>query len=630
MKKILFLLSLPLFVVAQPTIVESKIEAVTVYSSGALVERTANVLLTQGKNELIFRGLAEVLDKNSIQLSTSENLPIQSIIHQMSTFYSRKEEVEKIKQLNDQLSELASKLRIEKNNLKVYEREEEMLMKNQVVGGTYSGLKAADLKESVAFYRERMQEILMRQLTIQDIIKKHENDIKVLNGQLTIIQNSETVKSSEIVVVLESSQTKKLDFRLMYFVENAAWKPEYDVMVKDVSSPIQLRYKAAIYQYSGEDWNNVQLTLSNALPKKKGIAPELKTWFWGVTNDYSDYINMGDVTAIVNNQVTGTVRDASDNSPLPGVTIRINGTSLGTQTDVNGFYRLTIPPDLIGKKPVISYSYIGMVTQEYPFNKNVMDVQLNADEQSLQEVVVVGYGVQKKKEVTAAATVLQGRVAGLNIKSVEIKRLAKETDGITSQEFSLNQKYSVLSNGKTYTAELKELQIPAEFEYRAIPKIDLDAFLTARIIEWGQFNLLKGDMNLIVEGRYIGKSTLDVSNEDTLTISLGRDKSVLIKRSKVKTYQKKQVIGTSKVDNYAYEIDIRNLKKHPISISIEDQFPVSQYKQVEVFDKQAENAIETAETGKLTWKMVIPPNESKKLPFKFSVKYPKNEIVEVN
>ena len=130
----------------------------------------------------------------------------------------------------------------------------------------------------------------------------------------------------------------------------------------------------------------------------------------------------------VSKSVTGTVTDETD-KPLPGVSIKVKGTGTGTVTDINGKYSITIP----NEGTTLVFSYIGYLQQEVIVNsQTVVNIQLKAAPSSLNEVVVIGYGQQRKGDVTsAAATVkaenfvtgpvtdaaelLKGKVAGLAI-----------------------------------------------------------------------------------------------------------------------------------------------------------------------------------------------------------------------
>ncbi len=99
--------------------------------------------------------------------------------------------------------------------------------------------------------------------------------------------------------------------------------------------------------------------------------------------------------------LTGRVTDSKDGSPMAGVTVSVKGTTVSTQTDVNGNYSLTVPAD----SKVLVFSYVGFGSEEVSVrNSNSVNLAMTSEERKLQEVVVVGYGTQKKKSVTAAIT----------------------------------------------------------------------------------------------------------------------------------------------------------------------------------------------------------------------------------
>ena len=127
-------------------------------------------------------------------------------------------------------------------------------------------------------------------------------------------------------------------------------------------------------------------------------------------------------------QLSGKVTDP-DGAPIPGVNILVKGTTLGTTTDVNGEYVLNVE----GSDPVLVFSFIGYASQEIPVNnRSVIDVNLDADTQVLEEVVVVGYGTLQKRDLTGAVSqvkatqlenenpnavqdILRGNIAGLKV-----------------------------------------------------------------------------------------------------------------------------------------------------------------------------------------------------------------------
>jgi len=107
--------------------------------------------------------------------------------------------------------------------------------------------------------------------------------------------------------------------------------------------------------------------------------------------------------------IKGTVKDARDGSPVIGVTISVKGKSIGTQTNAEGHYSLNVPDP----KGTLVFSFIGFLTKEEPINgRNAIDVNLEEDKKKLEEVVVVGYGQQKKKDIT-------GSISSVSAKAIQ-------------------------------------------------------------------------------------------------------------------------------------------------------------------------------------------------------------------
>lgn len=113
--------------------------------------------------------------------------------------------------------------------------------------------------------------------------------------------------------------------------------------------------------------------------------------------------------------VQGTVKSAADGSTLPGVSILLKGTITGTVTDINGHYSLTVP-----QKGTLVFSYVGFKSQEIPIaNQKVINVKLVPQSIGLNQLIVVGYGVQKKKLVTGAISTIGAKdIKGTSITQV--------------------------------------------------------------------------------------------------------------------------------------------------------------------------------------------------------------------
>jgi uncharacterized protein (TIGR02231 family) len=201
----------------------------------------------------------------------------------------------------------------------------------------------------------------------------------------------------------------------------------------------------------------------------------------------------------------------------------------------------------------------------------------------------------------------------------------------TAITFELATAYTVINDGKNRAVDMKQEEIPATFKYFAVPKRSKKAFLMAHISNWLDYNLMDGEVNLYFEGTYTGKTAFSLANaSDTLNLSLGHDKSIAINRTLVKEFSRKQMLTDKKSAASTYEISVRNNKKFPIHIVVEDQLPLSNDKEITIEDTQYEGASLDEATGQVTWKLDIAPGKEQKQKLSYTVKYPKSYKVQIN
>ncbi|HRH67413.1 MAG TPA: DUF4139 domain-containing protein [Bacteroidia bacterium] len=197
-----------------------------------------------------------------------------------------------------------------------------------------------------------------------------------------------------------------------------------------------------------------------------------------------------------------------------------------------------------------------------------------------------------------------------------------------STDFEIQIPYSVPSDSKQYTVDIQSHELPASFTYYAAPKIDKDAFLMARITGWENLNLLAGKTNVYFEGSFVGESSVDPrSANDTLDLSLGRDKTIIILREKQKDLNSSKFVGGNIVKELNYEITVRNGKKQPIQITLEDQVPVTRNSDIKINVQEYSSGNYSEDNGKITWKLNIAPAGVEKRKLNFTVKYPKDKVI---
>lgn len=200
--------------------------------------------------------------------------------------------------------------------------------------------------------------------------------------------------------------------------------------------------------------------------------------------------------------------------------------------------------------------------------------------------------------------------------------------GETTITFDIAIPYSIPSDGKVQTVEIQRMTAPAVYKYVTLPKLAQHAYLTANITDWAKLSLQAGEATLYFENSYVGKSNLDVNQlSDTLTLSLGTDNSILVKREKRQDYTSKKVIGSNKTENYSFLLTIRNNKSTAIRITLQDQIPVSSNSGITVEAIEISGGRHNIQTGELKWDLELKAQETKQIVLTYSVKYPKDKSV---
>lgn len=514
--------------------VESQITDVTVFLSQAQVTREVKSRVDAGKTELVISGLTSQLDPTSVQVSGKGSFTILGIRHQQN-YLNEFNVPDKLKLLKDSLENYQKQLTIEQSQKEILNKEEQMLLSNQKIGGTSQNLTVNELKAMADFYRSRLGDVLTSKVKQDEKIKKINNHIVRLQRQINFENELYSRNTSEIVVSVSASAATSASLEVSYIVSNAGWNPVYDLRAMNTKNPVQLAYRANVYQSTGEMWKNVKLKLSTANPNQGGLKPELFPWFL-------DFYN-----------------------------------------------------------PVA-----------YEYRKRSLGKAMPAASE-LNEIVVTADDLERER-----------RSMGFSATKIETTSIQTSLN----TEFEIPLPYTVESSSKPTLVDIKNHEMKAIYNYSTVPKLDTDAFLIAKATGWEDFDLLPGEANIFFEGTYVGKTFIDPNNiQDTLSVSLGRDTRIVVKREELKDLTTKRVIGSNQREEHVWEISVRNTKSESVKITVEDQMPISKNSQIEVNPLDTGGSRFDEKTGKMVWSLTLQPNETRKMGFRYEVKYPKDKQV---
>ncbi len=600
----------------------STIEDVTVYLTGARIKRTADVSLKPGTNEILLHDLSPTINENSIQISGLKNVSILSINFGIDYLEKRKTS-EELTALQKQLEQLLLEKNKLENIITGLGQEKKLLENNQRIASTTESLSLEKVKEISAYYRDRAIEIQNETYTHTQKIDRLSDEISAITQQIDKLDDDTKEQRGEIKVKLDAPVATTLSLVIQYNVTQAGWFPLYDIKSQSIKDPIKMAYKANVYQQTGTPWNNVNITLSTGDPNtnniKPNVSPKYLNFSYGSNRQQNAIKRYGYQYNPTVKTINGIVLD-DGGLPLPGVNVIEKGTSNGTQTDFDGRYTLEVAD---GRE--LSFSYIGFSSQSLPIYSSVMNISLEEDTSVLDEVVIAGYstsGSSGRYSPRSSYTRKKEKKEYYN-EVVEVKE-----EGITNTRFKIKKKYSIPSNADITIIEIDNFEIRTDYNHYVAPELNENVFLTAKLANWEQFNLLAGEANIYFEGSYAGKTNIDpLHTTDTLTVSLGVDPNIVVKREQLKNFKSKNFTGNSKIVNRAYKITIKNNKKSNINITVEDRIPVSQNKDIKLDEVQTDQAVYDSKKGIMTWKLDVQANQKLEKQFSYQVKHPRSRRI---
>ncbi len=683
----LFLALCPLLTFGNDTKTPSVITAVTVYLNGANITRTAQCSLPEGTSEITLTGLSTEIDESSIQLSGLRSVSILSMSYDLN-FNPIPIATTVSDPLLDRLERIALEIAALKNNIAGLEEEERVIQANREVSARNQALSLEKIKEIGAYYRQRITAIKNEIFSANLSVKKLDQETRALQKQLAELNNAPEQERGEINITFDAPVATSLDLEISYQVQGAGWIPNYDITSNKIDTPLSLKYKAHVYQKTGNDWDNVTITLSTGNPNINMAKPNLGAKYLNFTNGYQNTVpRAAKKKKYVYNpsvrKVTGTVVDESG-APLPGATVLIKGTSEGTQTDFDGHFSLSVQK---GQELVVSY--LGFHNEELPIYSSVMNIRLDESASQLDEVIVTGYGKSQSERFSSVVgfeQALAGRVSGVAIRGassvgreqtplyvvdgvvvegfmegdidsdtiqavetltganartiygsrgsngVVVITTKKSTveDTLTNTKFVIKKPYSIASDGDIVAIEINTFQLDAKYEYFAAPIVNEHVFLTSTFQNWEKYKLLPGEASIYFKGSYAGKTTIDpYTTKKEMTVSLGIEQNITVTRKQRKNFKAKSFTGSNRILNRAYDITVKNNTSAPIDLKLVDRIPISQNKDIKVSEVTTHTAAYDTKKGLLAWKLQLSPQQSKTEGFSFQVKYPKYKRISI-
>lgn len=267
--------------------VKSDINNLTLFLTGAEAIRTATVNLKKGRNKLIYTGVSSVIDQKSIQFNADQPYELVSVSSEMDYFSPLNQNI-RIKELKDSLLILEAKVKTLKDEKNAYQSEKQLLEYNKNIKGEQAGLSVEELQNMADFYRKRMMEINKKTTYYNDEINTLNKLIPNYRLQIQELNSQSSAHSNQIIVILDLISSTTLKTNIKYIVSNCGWQANYDLLATELTNKITLKYKAKVYNNTGNNWDNVSIILSSANPDKTASAPTLTPWVISNSNNFKN------------------------------------------------------------------------------------------------------------------------------------------------------------------------------------------------------------------------------------------------------------------------------------------------------------------------------------------------------
>jgi TonB-dependent SusC/RagA subfamily outer membrane receptor len=574
--------------------IKSKVSNVTVYSSGAQIERTATFDIQQGKSLLVFKTLSPYINKESIRVDGDGNYTILNV--QLKNDYLN--ELEKTKEINDLnlgIKQYQDKIEDEETWIKILNEKLEFLKANKSITGKEQAINPEIFKSLNLIYGENFEKYSLEVLKRKRLIKDYTKETEKLENQLSTLNSKSELPSGTITIMVDAKKAQNSTIKLDYLVENASWYPSYDIRFVDNNKPLTVSFKANISQNTGVDWKNVDLKLATAKTNVSAQIPYLNA------NYLQFYYPVYSIEKSLQGKVSG-VQLSNNAVPSGASEVQIRGNS-----SISG-----------GAAPL--YVVDGVVQSDISYLSpdiiEKMDVLKGASANAL-------YGSKGANGVIVITT-----KQGSGESDVPLTVTAKNE---TSNEYIVDSQQSINSDNKLNAITFRETQLNATYEYQSIPKLSKNVYLIAKISDWYKADLMDGEANIYLENSYVGKSRINTHQfSDTLDISFGIDNNISVNREKIKEFSQSEFIGSNKKATYAWKLTMRNNKPYAIKAKLIDQVPVSSNKEIQVETLELSGGVMNENTGKVVWTIDLKPNETRQVILKYSVKSPKDKTVVVD
>ncbi len=506
------------------TITQSgKVDTVTLYRGQALVSRTVSVNAATGSIELVVPDLPSAIQPDSLFAEGAEGLQVRAVrFRTRAVGEAPREEVRKLDEQLESLGfkqqEVAAMLQLVAQELQYLDKLEGFVAPTAQVELSKGVLDAEQLTTLTEFSLSRRAAAMTRQLEGQQRQKKLAEEINLVQRKRAELTDNSSKVIREAVVFLDKKVDQPVALRLNYLADGCGWSPSYNFRAASAAMTVQVDYNAIVAQRSGEDWNNVELTLSTASPVLSAKGPGLAPF----------EIVLG-----------------------PGV-----DTGLAVQSPGQ-----PLPPASEGK-----------VAEQF---KNIRQQREEAQQGQVQ-----AYGNQANfdnaMKFNTAANCYQV-LELINPKDV-LQNFQQESPASgegPSINYVLPSRISMASRDDQQIVQVMRADLKGALYHVATPVLTTYVYREAEVVNTSDEDLLGGPINVYLDGRFVGRGEIGtVARGQTFVLGFGADPQLRASRELVD--KDESIQGGNRVLSFNYRLTIENFMQRPVAVRVVDRLPYAE------------------------------------------------------
>ena len=508
--------------------IPGEIEAVTVYRGQAQVTRVVPVSGAAGAREVVVGPLPAEVTPDSLFAEAGEGVSVRAV--EMRSTPVGQEPREQVRDLDEQMQELRRELQRIEANLELVKRNRQSTDKLDALIGPSTARDAAEGKLTIdaetitqltTFTFEQRQRLTNEELELQNRRAEVKDELEQLQRERNQLSQGRQESRYEAVLFLDKAAAGgEAEVRLTYLVRRCNWWPAYNVRAEPGGSSAEVELNALITQMSGEDWSDVELTLSTANPALSAAAPALAAFH--VKLKASEAAARGPDTS---------------NAPMFALTEALSNTSSGGYAEAQQMRRQAAE----------------QVQEEAGFRGNISNSwRMN----------LAGSDLQLLEQVLPPAELERLRLS------------SPEAGDAPSLTYAIDGRLSVASRRDQQIVRVASTSMPASFHHVAMPVLTRYVYREAELENDGPIDLLGGSVDVYLDERFVGRTEIPtVARGQSFMVGFGADPQLRAEKTLVE--RDAEVRGGNQVVELRYELRLENYKDRPVTVWLKDRLPYS-------------------------------------------------------